>query len=268
MTADGSPSIAKVELGPSSLGGEPGCLYFEIEQPDAGASGGSARVLVSMGSATFIESAPGNSAPPAPCVLTVVSVDGEAVTLAATVSYRHDVSRHCRGNSNCCDRSSLESLGTRWFDPPVQTVTFGARRDLDGGDGTRGPIATDGGTDAPVLNANGDCVVSTAVPDSAAGCRLNYDDEVSVMCRLGYPPRGTTCGDYLVLVETEAESASACYYDARTRRLVATHFCSDINQYCDSQAWCAWRGPDVGSCYVANLGSVSTPVCPTRDGGP
>lgn len=164
-TSDGAPTIASVTLGASSLGGQPGCLNFLVEQSDAGTSGGNSQVAVSMASSVFIESAIPAGSEPAPCIVTVVSVDGQSVTITATMSYQHNATRHCQGNSDCCDKSALEALGTRSFSPAVQTVTFTATRD-----------ASVGTPDAPAVDVPGGPSVSDA--------SLQFDSGSSVQVAL------------------------------------------------------------------------------------
>lgn len=169
-TSDGSPTIASVKLGTSSLSGQPGCLNFTVEQPDARASGGSAQVAVYMGGSVFIESAIPAGTEPAPCIVTVVSIDGQSVTVTATMDYQHNVAQHCQGNDNCCDKSGLESLGTRSFYPAVQTVTFTATRD-----------ASVGASDGPNVDVPDD----SAMPD--AGSQVDGGSPGQVTLQNVYP---------------------------------------------------------------------------------
>jgi hypothetical protein len=123
-----------------------------------------------------------------------------------------------------------------------------------------------GSTDAgigPSLNSHGDCVIA----DVRSNCRPAYEDQVSRLCLAGSTMQSARCAGHLILAGSEDESMYVCYYDAGTRRLTAALDCSDIPQYCDSQAWCTWMGPDVGLCYMDGPQMIPPQQCPLRDAG-
>jgi hypothetical protein len=133
------------------------------------------------------------------------------------------------------------------------------------GGGTRGSGLNDGGSDAAEINSHGDCVIADTAPGTS--CKPIYDDQIAVLCYSDSVVQTGPCGSYLVIEVPDSESMNRCFYDATTRRLVAEHVCSDVNQYCEGLAWCTWQGPDVGSCYSVRYDSLFTQLCPRPDAG-
>ena len=155
QTSDGSPTIASVKfrVDPNAVVGASPCSYFTIAKPDASAGSGYPQVTIYMGSSIFIDYDPPWDAQPAPCQMDVVSVDGQSVTVTASMILHHRAGQHCVGNYNCCSKSGLEWLGSREFYPSVETVPFTQTIDasVDGATGIS-PIdlaaGLDGGIDA------------------------------------------------------------------------------------------------------------------------
>ena len=143
----------------------------------------------------------------------------------------------------------------------------------DGGrDGTGGAAGISGkgdaGMDAAELNSHGDCVIADTVSDTTtrSDCRPVYDDQLAMAC--GFGVRTGACGSYLIFTIPDSEASLRCFYDASTRRLVARHYCDDLDgEYCEGRASCTWQGPDVGTCYDQRSESLSTPICPRSDAG-
>jgi hypothetical protein len=154
-TADGSPTIASVNfrVDPNAIAGASPCSYFTIDRPDASAGSGIPQVTVYMGSSVFVDHDPPWTPEPAPCQMDVASVDGQSVTVTASMISQHQVGQHCVGNYNCCPKSGLEWLGSRGFSPTLVTLPFTQTIDasVDGGTDIS-PIdlaaSTDSGIDA------------------------------------------------------------------------------------------------------------------------
>jgi hypothetical protein len=156
-TSDDLPTIASVSFmsnGTYPVGFAP-CSYFNIEKPDASASGGYSQVTIYRGSNLFIDSTIPVGSEPEPCSVNVLSIDGTGVTVTATVTYHRKSMRHCMGNSNCCDESVLEWVGSIAFSPLVQTITF--------------PSVLDAAADGGVENPSADVNPGEAIPEDDRG---------------------------------------------------------------------------------------------------
>ncbi|HEX7597966.1 MAG TPA: hypothetical protein VF518_07105 [Polyangia bacterium] len=126
QTADGSPTIASVEfrVDPHATVGASPCSYFKIDKPDASTGAGYPQVTIYMGSSVFIDHDPPWTPDPAPCQMDVVSLEGQSITVTASMITHHQAGQHCVGNYNCCPKSGLEWLGYREFSPTVVTLPF------------------------------------------------------------------------------------------------------------------------------------------------
>jgi len=144
-------------------------------------------------------------------------------------------------------------------------VGSGGRGEAGSGSASDSGLTGVGG--AGELNANGDCVIADTVPDgtSGTGCKAAYDDLASKGCEFEGEWTGS-CGGYLIFAVFDQLAWFTCYYDASTRRLVATRYCIDVDIYCGG-AYCVWQGPEVGGCYLQIEHGVGllTQLCPRPD---